>query len=281
MSRVLTTVAEVDSWAEQNTTPIAAVLTMGALHQGHAELVKFAKSNTPDGTRVIATIFVNPTQFNNTSDLDSYPRDLDSDLETLRGAGADAVFVPTVLQIYPNGLEVNPPMEPGPIGDVLEGKARPGHFRGMLTVVERLLKVTHADFSFFGEKDFQQLTLVKAMVDFTKMPVQIVGVPTVRDEFGLALSSRNRRLSTNAIDYARLIPAAMTKAVEVFVQSGSVIEAESAGKSILEECGQLEIEYFEIRSNDLVSRPTTSNARIFVAVVIENVRLIDNLQIAK
>ena len=281
MSQVLTTVAEVDSWADQSTTPIAAVLTMGALHQGHAELVRFAKANTPDGTRVIATIFVNPTQFNNTSDLDSYPRDLDSDLETLRSAGADAVFVPTVSQIYPNGLEVNPPMEPGAIGDVLEGKARPGHFRGMLTVVQRLLKVTHADFSFFGEKDFQQLTLVKAMVDFTKIPIQIVGVPTVRDEFGLALSSRNRRLSPNAIEYARLIPSAMNKASEVFITTGSVLEAEAAGENILNECDKFEIDYFEIRSNDLVSPPTINNARVFVAVTIEDVRLIDNFEIAK
>jgi len=281
MSQVLTTVAEVDSWADQSTTPIAAVLTMGALHQGHAELVRFAKANTPNGTRVIATIFVNPTQFNNTSDLDSYPRDLDSDLETLRSAGADAVFVPTVSQIYPNGLEVNPPMEPGAIGDVLEGKARPGHFRGMLTVVQRLLKVTHADFSFFGEKDFQQLTLVKAMVDFTKIPIQIVGVPTVRDEFGLALSSRNRRLSPNAIEYARLIPSAMNKAAKVFLATGSVLEAEGAGENILNECDKFEIDYFEIRSNDLVSPPTINNARVFVAVTIEDVRLIDNFEIAK
>ena len=149
---VLKTVTEVDSWVSQDASPIAAVLTMGALHQGHAELVRFAKANTPNGTRVIATIFVNPTQFNSTADLDEYPRTLESDLETLRRAGADAVFVPDVSQMYPNGLEVNPPMEPGAMGEVLEGKARPGHFRGMLTVVNRLLSITHANYSFFGEK---------------------------------------------------------------------------------------------------------------------------------
>ena len=283
MSRpiVLNTVAEVDAWVEKETTPIAAVLTMGALHQGHAELVRFAKANTPNGTRVIATIFVNPTQFNNSSDLAEYPRTLDSDLNTLQSAGADAVFVPDVSQMYPNGLEVNPPMEPGPIGDVLEGKARPGHFRGMLTVVERLLSITHANYSFFGEKDFQQLTLVKAMVAVTKMPIEIVGVPTVRDEFGIALSSRNRRLSEQAIEHAKLIPAAMNKAAEVFLSSSSINEAEAAGKEILEQSGKFEVEYFEIRSNDLVSLPTIGNARVFVAVNIEDVRLIDNLEIAK
>jgi pantoate--beta-alanine ligase len=278
---VLTTVAEVDAWAAQETTPIAAVLTMGALHQGHAELVRFAKANTPNGTRVIATIFVNPTQFNNSSDLAEYPRTLDSDLNTLQSAGANAVFVPDVSQMYPNGLEVNPPMEPGAIGDVLEGKARPGHFRGMLTVVHRLLSITQANYSFFGEKDFQQLTLVKAMVAATKMPIEIIGVPTVRDEFGIALSSRNRRLSEQAIDHAKLIPAAMQKASEVFLSSSSVDEAEAAGITILEQSGKFEVEYFEIKSNDLVSLPTIGNARVFVAVNIEDVRLIDNLEIAK
>ena len=278
---VLNTVAEVDAWAGKETTPIAAVLTMGALHQGHAELVRFAKANTPTGTRVIATIFVNPTQFNNSSDLAEYPRTLDSDLATLQSAGADAVFVPDIAQMYPNGLEVNPPVEPGAIGDVLEGKARPGHFRGMLTVVHRLLSITHANYSFFGEKDFQQLTLVKTMVAVTNMPVEIIGVPTVRDEFGIALSSRNRRLSEQAIEQAKLIPAAMNKAAEVFLSLGSVPEAESAGKAILEQGGKFEVEYFEIRSNDLVSLPAIGNARVFVAVNIEDVRLIDNLEIAK
>jgi pantoate--beta-alanine ligase len=278
---VLSTVAEVDAWAAREATPIAAVLTMGALHQGHAELVRYAKANTPNGTRVIATIFVNPTQFNNSSDLAEYPRTLDSDLETLRSAGAAAAFVPDVAQMYPNGLEVNPPMEPGAIGDVLEGQARPGHFRGMLTVVHRLLSITHASYSFFGEKDFQQLTLVKAMVDNTKMPIEIIGVPTVRDEFGLALSSRNRRLSTQGLELARLIPAAMKKATEVFLVEGSIADAELAGRKILEADNEIEIEYFEIKSNDLVSQPKLDNARVFVAVTIEDVRLIDNLEIAK
>jgi pantoate--beta-alanine ligase len=278
---VLTTVAEVDDWAKQDSTPIAAVLTMGALHQGHAELVRYAKANTPTGTRVIATIFVNPTQFNSSSDLAEYPRTLDSDLEILQTAGADAVFVPDVSQMYPDGLEVDPPMEPGSIGEALEGKARPGHFRGMLTVVHRLLSITHADYSFFGEKDFQQLTLVKTMVDQIKMPIEIIGVPTVRDEFGLALSSRNRRLSSNAIEQARLIPTAMNKAAEVFLTSGSVADAEAAGKEILEQSGQFDIDYFEIKSNDLVSLPAPGNARVFAAVNIEDVRLIDNLEITK
>ena len=151
----------------------------------------------------------------------------------------------------------------------------------MLTVVHRLLSITHANYSFFGEKDFQQLTLVKALVAATNMPVEIIGVPTVRDEFGIALSSRNRRLSEQAIEHVKLIPAAMNKAAEVFLSLGSIPEAESVGKAILEESGKFEVEYFEIRSNDLVSLPAIGNARVFVAVNIEDVRLIDNLEIAK
>jgi pantoate--beta-alanine ligase len=254
---------------------------MGALHKGHAELARYAKANTPKATRVIATIFVNPTQFNNSSDLAEYPRTLDSDIEILRSAGVDAVFVPDISQMYPNGLEVNPPIEPGAVGEVLEGKARPGHFRGMLTVVHRLLSITHANYSFFGEKDFQQLTLVKAMVKAIGMPVEIIGVPTVRDEFGLALSSRNRRLSAQAVEHARLIPLAMSNAAQVFLASGNVADAEIAGKEILQQSEQFEIDYFEIKSNDLVSPPSLTNARIFVAATIEDVRLIDNLEIAK
>jgi pantoate--beta-alanine ligase len=183
--------------------------------------------------------------------------------------------------MYPDGLVVDPPMEPGAVGDLLEGKARPGHFRGMLTVVNRLLRITHADYSFFGEKDFQQLGLVKAMVSFTKMPIEIIGVPTVRDEFGIALSSRNRRLSPAAAENAKLIPLAMKKAAEVFLVSGSVPEAEISGRRILEECREFEIEYFEIKSNDLIATPSARNARVFVAVNIEGIRLIDNLEIAK
>lgn len=278
---VLKTVAEVDTWAANYKTPIAAVLTMGALHQGHAELVRYAKANTPTGTRVIATIFVNPTQFNSSTDLSAYPRTIDSDLEILQNVGADAVFVPDVALMYPNGLDVNPPMEPGAIGEVLEGKARPGHFRGMLTVVDRLLKMTHADYSFFGEKDFQQLTLVKAMVEATKMPIEIIGVPTVRDEFGIALSSRNRRLSAQAVENAKLIPVAMKKSAEVFLISGSAADAQAAGKEVLEQSDKFEVEYLEIKSNDLVSPPTQDNARVFLAVNIEDVRMIDNLEIAK
>ena len=278
---VLTTVAQVQSWHSSQATPVAAVLTMGALHRGHAELITYAKANTPLDTRVIATIFVNPTQFNNSADLDQYPRSLEADLAILQGAGADAVFVPDVAQIYPAGLQVNPPMEPGAVGDVLEGNARPGHFRGMLTVVHRLFEIIDADYSFFGEKDFQQLALVKAMVAKLAMPIQIFGVPTVRDDSGLALSSRNRRLSSAGLELAQHIPSAMNLMAQAFRAGKNSSECEQVGRDYLLGQGLIAIEYLEIRSSDLISPPVPTDARIFIAVVIEDIRLIDNLEISK
>ena len=277
----LTTVAEVQNWHASAASPVAAILTMGALHAGHAELVSYAKSQTPPGTRVIVTIFVNPTQFNNAADLEKYPRSLEGDLAVLRSVGADTVFVPDVAQIYPTGLQVNPPMEPGAIGEILEGNARPGHFRGMLTVVHRLFEITQADYSFFGEKDFQQLALVQAMVAKLAMPIKIFGVPTVRDEFGLALSSRNRRLNNSGAELAKHIPAAMNLMAQAFLAGKGTSECEQLGRNYLVSQGVADIEYLEIRSTDLISQPTTADARVFIAVVIEDVRLIDNLEISK
>ena len=277
----LTTVAEVQNWHASAASPVAAILTMGALHAGHAELASYAKSQTPPGTRVIVTIFVNPTQFNNASDLEKYPKTLENDLAILRTAGADAVFVPDVAQIYPTSLQANPPMEPGAIGEILEGNARPGHFRGMLTVVHRLFEITQADYSFFGEKDFQQLALVQAMVAKLAMPIKIFGVPTVRDEFGLALSSRNRRLNNSGLELAKHIPAAMNLVAQAFLAGKSTTECEQLGRDYLVSQGVADIEYLEIRSTDLISQPTTADARVFIAVVIEDVRLIDNLEISK
>ena len=277
----LTTAAEVQNWHASEASPVAAILTMGALHAGHAELVSYAKSQTPPGTRVIVTIFVNPTQFNNAADLEKYPRSLEGDLAVLRSVGADAVFVPDVAQIYPTGLQVNPPMEPGAIGEILEGNARPGHFRGMLTVVHRLFEITQADYSFFGEKDFQQLALVQAMVAKLAMPIKIFGVPIVRDDFGLALSSRNRRLNNSGLELAKHIPAAMNLVAQAFLAGKSTTECEQLGRDYLVSQGVADIEYLEIRSTDLISQPTTTDARVFIAVVIEDVRLIDNLEISK
>ncbi|BAU84211.1 pantoate--beta-alanine ligase [Streptomyces laurentii] len=175
--------------------PRAVVMTMGALHEGHATLVRAARDRVgPDGT-VVVTVFVNPLQFGAGEDLDRYPRTLDSDLTLARAAGADAVFAPSVDEVYPGG-EPQVRITAGPMGERLEGASRPGHFDGVLTVVAKLLHLTRPDLAFFGQKDAQQLALIRRMARDLDFPVEIVGVPTVREADGLALSSRNRYLST-------------------------------------------------------------------------------------
>lgn len=278
---VLNIVTELNDWCTESEAPIAAVFTMGALHAGHAELVTYAKSHTPSGTRVVATIFVNPTQFNSSIDLAQYPSALGDDLEILAGVGVDAVFVPSVSEMYPNGLVIDSPIEPGLAGEILEGKSRPGHFSGMLTVVRRLLEITHADYSFFGEKDFQQLTLVKEMVKQLTLPIEIIGVPTVRNEFGLALSSRNSRLSPLALQKALDIPHAMKLVADAFSNGAEKAEALALGRKYLSDNDFIDLDYLEICAENLLDQPNTTNARVFIAVTIAGVRLIDNLKIAK
>jgi pantoate--beta-alanine ligase len=278
---LLHTVSELNDWCTQSDAPIATVFTMGALHAGHAHLVTYAKSHTPSDTRIVATIFVNPTQFNSSTDLAQYPRTLEDDLEILGSVGVNAVFVPSTSEMYPNGLAVDSPIEPGPIGEILEGKSRPGHFLGMLTVVHRLLEITHANYSFFGEKDFQQLTLVKEMIKQLELPIEVIGVPTVRDEFGLALSSRNRRLSPAALQNALRIPVAMQIVAEAFSSGVEKSEAEALGKKYLSDNELIDLDYLEICAENLLDQPSTTNARVFIAATIAGVRLIDNLKIAK
>ncbi|MET8454787.1 MULTISPECIES: pantoate--beta-alanine ligase [Streptomyces] len=172
----------------------AVVMTMGALHEGHATLVRTARDLVgPDG-EVVTTVFVNPLQFGAGEDLDRYPRTLDADVEIAGRAGADAVFAPSVDEVYPGG-EPQVRVTAGPMGERLEGASRPGHFDGMLTVVAKLLHLTRPDLALYGQKDAQQLALIRRMVRDLNFGVEIIGAPTVREEDGLALSSRNRYLS--------------------------------------------------------------------------------------
>ncbi|MFI9629987.1 pantoate--beta-alanine ligase [Streptomyces sp. NPDC052042] len=173
--------------------PRAVVMTMGALHEGHATLIRAARAAAgPDG-QVVVTVFVNPLQFGETADLERYPRTLEADLAVAGAAGADAVFAPSADEVYPGG-EPQVRISAGPMGERLEGAFRPGHFDGMLTVVAKLLHLTRPDIAFYGQKDAQQLALIRRMVRDLNFPVEIVGVPTVREPDGLALSSRNRFL---------------------------------------------------------------------------------------
>jgi len=171
----------------------AVVMTMGALHEGHAALIRTARETAGDG-EVVVTVFVNPLQFGAGEDLDRYPRTLEADIKLAEQAGADVVFAPSADEVYPGG-EPQVRVSAGPMGERLEGSARPGHFDGMLTVVAKLLHLTGPDVALYGQKDAQQLALIRRMVRDLNFGVEIVGVPTVREEDGLALSSRNRYLS--------------------------------------------------------------------------------------
>ncbi|MFF0203105.1 pantoate--beta-alanine ligase [Streptomyces sp. NPDC005017] len=194
MTTLLRTAAELSARARGGRR--AVVMTMGALHEGHATLVRAARAAAgPDG-EVVVTVFVNPLQFGQGEDLDRYPRTLDADLKISEQAGADVVFAPSVEEVYPGG-EPQVRISAGPMGERLEGASRPGHFDGMLTVVAKLLHLTRPDLAFFGQKDAQQLALIRRMVRDLNFGMEIVGVPTVREDDGLALSSRNRYLSAS------------------------------------------------------------------------------------
>ncbi|MFF2729319.1 pantoate--beta-alanine ligase [Streptomyces sp. NPDC058008] len=186
----------------------AVVMTMGALHHGHATLIRAARDAAGPGGQVVVTVFVNPLQFGEAADLDRYPRTLEADLAVASEAGADAVFAPSVDEVYPGG-EPQVRITAGPMGERLEGAARPGHFDGMLTVVAKLLHLTRPDAAFFGQKDAQQLALVRRMVRDLNFGIDIVAVPTVRDPDGLALSSRNRFLSAEERRTALALPRAL------------------------------------------------------------------------
>lgn len=170
---------------------VVCVPTMGALHRGHLALIDEARRH---GDAVVVSIFVNPLQFNRPDDFDAYPRPIDDDVDTCRAAGVDAVYAPTAATMYPPGFQTH--IDPGPLADLLEGAARPGHFRGVTTVVAKLFSAMMPDAAVFGQKDLQQLTIIRKMVADLDMDIEIVGVPTVREPDGLAISSRNQRLSS-------------------------------------------------------------------------------------
>ena len=196
---------------------VGLVTTMGALHAGHMALIKAASAHP----NVVATIFVNPSQFGDASDLDSYPRTQDADLAMLKQAGVTAVFIPSVGEIYPNGDETI--VETTNLAHMLHGLTRPGHYRGVATVVTKLFNIIGADAAYFGEKDYQQLAVIRTMVRDLHTPVAIHGVPTVRETDGLAMSSRNVRLTPADRSAAPILIASLT-AADALLKSGETIE---------------------------------------------------------
>jgi len=251
----------------------AIVMTMGALHNGHAELMRHARTVVGPSGVVIATIFVNPLQFGEGADFERYPRTLDEDLAVCRNAGVDVVLSPDVAVVYPAGSAVT--VEPGPLGDVLEGAHRPGHFRGVLTVVAKFLGMSRADFALFGEKDYQQLTLIQHMVSDLFLPVEIVPVPTVREPDGLAMSSRNRYLAESERALAAAIPQALEAAAAAVIDGADA--AERVGRSVLSSAGITDVDYFTVRDITLGDPRPASPGRILVAARVGTTRLIDNI----
>lgn len=212
----------------------AVVMTMGALHEGHAALIRAAREHAGGG-QVTVTVFVNPLQFGPNEDLDRYPRTLDADLALARDAGADTVFAPGVDEVYPGGRP-QVTISAGPMGERYEGASRPGHFDGMLTVVAKLLHLTRPEAAFFGQKDAQQLALIRRMATDLNFPVEIVAVPTVREGDGLALSSRNRFLSpeehVRALALSRALLAGRDKAADGPDAVRAAARAEFAGSGL-------------------------------------------------
>lgn len=272
MSRVVTTRAELTALEPVPAT--AVVMTMGALHDGHAHLMDVAREHVGPHGRVIVTDFVNPLQFGAGEDFDRYPRDLDHDVAVCAAHGVDIVYAPGVEEVYPDdpaasGLSI----QPGLLGEILEGAVRPGHFAGMLTVVAKLLHVTAPDVALFGEKDYQQLVLIRAMVRALDWPVRIEGVETVREPDGLAMSSRNRYLDSQSRALAARIPVAMRAGVAA--AGGGAAEVERATREVLADAG-LVPDYVTVTDPDLGPAPTHGEARLLIAVPVAGTRLIDN-----
>jgi pantoate--beta-alanine ligase len=254
---------------------IAVVMTMGALHEGHGQLIRAARAR---GDSVIVTIFLNPLQFAPGEDLDRYPRTFDSDFKLCTREQVDVIFAPTPDVIYPDG-QPDVRVAAGPLGDRLEGEHRPGHFDGVLTVVGKLLHLTRPDVAFFGEKDAQQLALIRQMVRDLDFPVEVVGWPTVREPDGLALSSRNMYLS----DRDRIAALSLNQALRAGAAAGrgeprAVLAA--AGQVLAAEPG-VAVDYVALVDEQTWADADTGTlrARLLVAARVGTTRLIDNVSI--
>lgn len=246
--------------------PRGLVMTMGALHEGHAELVRQAVRDAgPDG-HVVVTVFINPLQFGAGEDLERYPRSLESDLSLCAREGAAVVFAPSAEQMYPGGAPLVR-VDPGPIGARLEGESRPGHFAGMLTVVLRMLLLTHADRAYFGEKDYQQLVLVRRAVTDLDVPVMIVGVPTVREPDGLARSSRNRYLLSAQRPAALALRAALESGVAAAAGGRAAVLA--AARSVLDATDGVRADRVDLVDPDTLADAEAGPARLLVAGVLD------------
>lgn len=278
-TRILRTIQEVRASvadARSDGKTIALVPTMGGLHAGHISLVERARK-TAD--LVVVSIFVNPTQFNNPEDFENYPGDEKEDLAQLEKANADIAFIPTPADMYPPGFATR--VDVSVAENLLCDAHRPGHFDGVATVVTKLLLQTMPDYACFGEKDYQQLFIIKRLVRDLDIPTAIVPVETVREEDGLALSSRNKRLSAKDRANAPKLNQAMRAASAMIVAGKSPALACEEAASELQKDDQFKVEYFELRSADTLEllEKHEKGARLFAAAWLGDVRLIDNIAV--
>ncbi|MGH3685729.1 MAG: pantoate--beta-alanine ligase [Pseudonocardiaceae bacterium] len=250
---------------------VVLVPTMGALHAGHRALIRAARA-TPDACTVVS-IFLNPLQFESRHDLDRYPRRWDADLALCREEGVDLVFAPRLETMSPPGCGTT--VVPAALGAELEGASRPGHFTAVLTVVATLFGIVGPDRAFFGEKDYQQLVLVQRMVADLRMGVQVVGVPTVRDADGLALSSRNVHLDAEARSVAAVLPAALTAGAHAGEHGPDAVLA--AAGEVLAGQPAVVLDYLVLRDPQLGPAPVWGPARLLLAATVGTTRLIDNV----
>jgi len=273
---VLTTPNDMRAWsmARRTTgTRVGFVPTMGALHAGHLSLVDIAAARTD---HVVVSIFVNPLQFDRRADFDAYPRPIDDDVERCAGVGVDAVYAPTAGAMYPDGFQTH--VEPGPLADVMEGAARPGHFRGVTTVVTKLFGAAAPDVAVFGEKDFQQLAVIRRMTCDLDLGIEIVGAPIVREPDGLAMSSRNVRLSAEQRRAAVSVPHALDAAIAVVRAGRGAAAAITAAEDVIAAEPLARLEYVEIFDPHVLAPvpEPVAGSRIAIAVWFGDVRLIDN-----
>lgn len=262
-------------WRRDGET-IGVVPTMGALHQGHLSLAEAAKAGTD---RVIVTIFVNPKQFNNPEDLANYPRTEHDDAAKLAPYGVDAIYVPDPEEIYPDGFSTT--VSVAGLTDMMEGPFRPGHFEGVATVVAKLFLQTQADRAYFGEKDYQQLLVVRRMARDLDIPVAVIGCPTVRESSGLAMSSRNLLLSPEGVQVAAQMNAVMRQTADDLAAGADFAQLARDARASLLDAGFSDVEYIDLRCAETLEHLTNASkpARLFVTAWADGVRLIDNIPV--
>ncbi len=267
--------AQITKWRLEN-AHIAIVPTMGALHEGHLSLVRAAQARA---NRVIVSLFVNPKQFNNAADLANYPRTEVEDVNRLAPLGADVLYAPDEATMYPSGFATTVSVDG--ISKDLCGAHRPGHFDGVATIVAKLFLQSSADMAFFGEKDFQQVAIVRRMVQDLDIPIDVILCPTVREADGLALSSRNTRLTATERAIAPALAAALLKAAQQLIMGGNVARILTQTKADIAAAGFREIDYLELRDENTLKPLDTMapSARLHVAAWLGQVRLIDTIKV--